>query len=1744
MRAASRPIQLIALEKLVSDGDSDQGQQILQFETPQTVRLIRLPRASCFIHYELKHYENQFVKNNFWLEIYGLDADAQKYRLLHAKRVNTDKAVQEYLIPVEGHLRFSNLVFKGGFSNTLVVVYAENSAGSGEQTGEKEGHSGEADAPQNNYNLISENVNSGVVEGLAIHLPADPLLQFRFQQMYQQEALLAADFESFERKFVPQLALFARYANILPSLFFGGQQESEEEKETTPELILSEIEKFGSFLANTVNRPKGQLSENDLQVYFSSLIICIGKLRLLMKKSMSEYGRPFFFETQTEQNRKITPELANVVRAAVDGRIGGECEQLVGHSLLCCVANSPGHVESLADVEFLMSLLTAVYKEPLAGMRLSAAFFSNFKRLCMNGKFRDQLVNKALNDTVARTFNADLPLNRKNDSNRSKHRENERRRERPSNNEETEQQRQKSKTNDGNQPVTNVSNADFVQRLNFKHMLLSTSKYTLNKRAHQHCIFMFIHYSRAFAQKTKSLYLQTAQKQNILSLFEDNYFNLQLHFRMLKELTKQSLWSLEEPPRIQDELTVDADQVHTGKGSIFQIMTLASRRKSRAIDCALVSFYNDELFLEYLLLYLSNTEVIRSALYEHVLLLACQLLFFIANCRGGIALLLTKKDFIQSICRLLQLLFESEHELFSRCTEHSFTKIRSKDVHVHSRFLYTGTAEKDWLATASLNTKIRISAIAGQYGLFFQNLNSAVSVMDEVSQKFMNWDNHQELSLALTQFDKLMLKSPLSAQATHVVLRESYFFDILMELLKVDSAATFARQQFEVMIACKMLYQFLREERGKSYTAVLRPLRDVLTHLERVVQEHLQTEGASSDDSPSAALFVHLWNLSTMINPFERLRDDFQKFRDGFQNCSRYTNINISTLLGSKGSYLTVEREFPKLDPKKYYARLTDYISFFKTAKDPENRLNEVISYLKAILWALKDNLTLYTDFVEIETFDKVNFLALVGVNIVQSMLGGSHGSRGAQAVYSHSKNQLIEDYLDLAAIAIKVQACKVTFKEGFKLQGKEYNNPGMFFAVVDMLSLVKDMNPGYFNELIADHVFDLDSLRKEPTGCQKLSLSRFKLASRIRSWQLSVQQPTFPVYLTANCKQKATELLPELVRFLILFARFPGSYDALLTELIFVAFERPLSIDVTLCAIALFIREPINWKNREKVEKMKEHIKNLFFEKARTGKKSTVVLLQRHGCTRPDSQFDIHMSERGYKNTISYLIDSYASASDSRVFVALGFLITAMVEWKDHAMCKEIAVILKGIVTLAVSVLMNALELNDHQIEHPQELIMEVREWVFARRKDDRRVEVDRVLYQVKKIGRLVQFVNFVALTGVLKLFLEEEDIATRLFILLDLGRVYRVFENAEVEVAWLNTKLEVMKLLGTMMDSNVGFAMQPGQGLSDDKEQTDILRSGNCFDFIEMINKELEVREPLYGLIGKGQAIEEMSETERLKLTIVERSLEMLEMATRNSKVRLISCYSGFSKPPSPDSKPLLDLRSFTSMLFDKSDDLSQDLERSRRNDKSAELKDKSGKNSSFLKPEQVLIVSKRILGYFDYYLRSALNLIPLRSENSFVYCEFGMKAIGSALFHKSSLKGNLDRLFDTHKRITALLSKDPLASQTMLSLKALETYATSFDRERKKVDRIDTSVVQVPAKERLIVYMKRTQRFESPITELTAKRHFLANFFAQMNRFLELKQQREGVQKPISREMLETSTKSFLSVKCDLNSQFRVC
>jgi hypothetical protein len=1784
-----QPISLVVCEEINSGTTEDPLTQVVSFEEPMRLLQIRLPRNSTTIHCKHKKYENQFIENGFDLVVFGLKAGTVQYELLFSETVNTDKAVREFVIPVLSHSLFTQLVFKGSYKKTLVVVYAETPRGPPGVT--QPPQAVDQGMPNLNPSLpVHEERLSHFPMQMEEVFPESPSLAVSALRRLRKSLLFSqSELRLSHEQLCPELLPKSSVSNINPSLF--SENDETQRKDDLFEMAeLEKLDQLGMYLKDMMGSRPESFSDEQVLVYFSTLNESIDRIKGFVERRQSQMSRSFFFENSFPENNKLSLDFCEVLRQSIRGQVGGEIEQTMSFSLLHLLSNSEAHVQRLCDFEFVSLFLSPVLEESSVSIRLTSSVFDCFANLVCHKGFRGLAMDDRLEIELRKTARVRLrfaSLSGGSAGESSGRDQPRRREERPKESRERSagkgqlppvgSERTPESTSNGRvakdplttdpalkanpadskaepskrESVDNRSHRDakdtdkapprsdrlacrdpptqpkrlegnFLFKINLNSMLLSDCYFKLKRFRSNHQLMSLVQFIDMFRANVKHLFSGDKGVPS-MSLFEDTYFCLNRIGHVLRELATGHNEVNTDQLRVNEDYRVAVRKVFNNQLSIKELLSQSVKAQTKVVSCLLANLLKDEHYLDYLVLFLSHSGLAESAFFESTLQLVLRQLFFLCTCRGGVALLVSESQFTQSLLRLLKAWFESEESLCSRAKESTFGRLSSKDSFVFSKFV----DESDFIRSGCFDrvdtAPLRIASMAGQFYFFVMNLNTAVSLLDRLSFCLSSWDNHQELLIVLSKIHSMFSKSTLSQQAVCMVLRESYFLNTLTLVLKVDDLAVYQTMRFEIAIVCRIICKLLSADKFKLTARVFPSLLKTVANLEDHATAYSRTVTGSANDQTHLRLLTDLANLKAILTTFAKANEDFAGFLSGFQSCSRYTHTNVTTLISNKQHYSNVDREFPRLDPKKYFSRLNDYLSFFKSTAQPDNRMTEALTHLKVLLFALKSNPSLNQLFVSSNLFDIVNFLALIGEHLLTALLGTSQSCREVQRVYQEHRNDLVSDCLDLFALAFKVLVAKAVFKEQQDVVGKEYENVDLFNAVINLVELFRGVGPNYFYELCVCRVFEMKQWVRLDSSPSKAAHTDHRFASSFRSFCFAKETPCFDSFLSTFARQKAQSLFSHLVRMVSLFSRFPGSFDTLLSELLFAVFARPDHREVFFLAMALFVSEPRRHQHREKVKKI---IHSLLFEKVRTAKHSKLVLMQKYGCMRLDSMLDLHIVQNGFMTTIEYLLCSFLTATDQRIVYSFGLLIVALVEWKDPLFCQTITLITKSVLKSSIRTLLTVLGFAEQPADDVEYMISELKSLEGKGPKCRLEMDIGKLVRELGRIGQLCQHMCLASTSGTLKVFLLEEEVPGYLFLVFWTARTSDWVEDATARQAFLSFKAQALRLLGLFMNEDIGFQLFTREGALDEKQFTDILVPKDIAHLMEFLGHELALSAPLKALL-RSHSPDPTSESEALVLRNFMSCMRLLVAVAENPVSKSFLCFSDYYRLIEHRHRSMLDLKELANLLFRFADDLMLE-----------------GRPIESNKLQLNVHSARRVTAVLDLFLQSAHLVTRQTLDDAYIVHEHCLNALTTVFFKGKPLSQALDKLRRVASKLSGFQSSQGTTTRITMMLDSLESFGNKVAKDKPQIERFDFLAETCDVRTRLSRYAKQFYKYEDSLVGLAEKRGFADCPFSQLAIVLESKFLRVSRLRNIGRDTLTRQLRAFSDHQCEFISRGLLC
>lgn len=1291
---------------------------------------------------------------------------------------------------------------------------------------------------------------------------------------------------------------------------------------------------------------------------------------------------------------------------------------------------------------------------------------------------------------------------------------------------------------------------------NVKALLESETRFFFNKHRLEHMILSLGQYLSQYHSTIKNIIAINLHQGSLLLHFERSYFLLKKIWKLIRGLVEAEKENMQINVKVIDKLKSSVREVLQSSSDIFDVLQKNTKQRSRMISNALATFLSDESFFELIILHLSNANFKSSDFYENTLSTSCRILLYIMNCDGGVCLILRNKPFVRDWIRFLKIEMDKSPDIIPYISENMLNSLDLYDSSVFGKHTFISPVlTMRCFSNPKEGKEARVSALAAQYLYLFENIVNAIGIMDNLYSSLLSLGNEYDIMLHLLQIAQMFENSLLSAQAISLVLKEEYFFETLMLILRVDSVELYDKVKYEVAVVCKILFKFLIKSPTEILFDKFVNLKETLKSLDKIVVAYCAIRPQHLREKSYIELDTYLTSLKTLIEPFEKLKEDYTSFVAGFQACSRYTHTNINTLLSNKQHFLNVEREFPKTDKKKYFGRLNDYLSFFKITSLKDNHILSSISYLKAINYCLNTNSSVYLHFVNSNIFDITNFIVLVSEMIVSCFVGLGGLSRQIQMTYLTHSTEILHDYVSVFNLGLKILFQKAQFKEQLEGHGKEYENVDLFLALINFIVIVKDIKPNYFYELCIKHVFELEEYYNAAFSPIKSPYKKHKYMMKFKSFCYSKEFAQPLTYMDNETKSMIIEIINTSVEMFAVWGKFPGSYDVLLTELIFLIFTKNINREVYFILLAIFINEPRKSANKEKIRKI---IHTLLFEKVRTLKKSKLILIQKYGSIRADSLFDVFVTQSGHSTTVEYFIHSYLTSANKSLFFSFGFFLMTLVEWKDASFCSLISSTIVSVFNNAIDTFFDLHRQAEYdakkRAENPERIDQE----------DSRNQDMTEDCIQALKIlGKVLEMMNLLSLTGIFKIYLLEANIVKQLFEFLSLKSNSFVFAQYPIHRYYLFTKLEITKLLNVFMDEDVGFAYKEKDNLTEDKFFSEVIPEEQIKELIKILNRELKVLR-FFEVTQDG--IEEHSNENEIEQEIFKNVLEILKKLARNPVSKNICAYGNYSKIVKKFKKPLLKLKPITKLIFkylpkrkiESPDDHTMHVEHSHidnwlkaEHDHHNHLGESRGPRKSHShemdesKQTQKLtqLSARKLTNLVDTYLQCAFMLVTHSIEDCFLYTDLRLQALTQILSAKNGLDDWLEKMHSVIGLLKEFNIEQNLLYRSELCLYCLTTYKQEFEAEKQSLERHIDIPERVEIKVRIQKYNKSYFRFEPTLEELSKRRNFLVNMFQYMNSVLENKFLRNSKHKNFCKISFTRKIEYFFDIKCILIRSSRV-
>lgn len=1630
----------------------------IEFDAPRELAQIRLPRSNSTVHIDLPKLEIQFLENNFALEIFSRSKDQSDYQLVFSDQVDTEKIIQDLIIPMENREKVNELIIRGQFANLPLVIYAKPASDVTDEIIDANARFEAIENLRNNYTKLKNRLDP---ELSALNLGK---LIFRGSGL----------------------------EDIDPSLLFSDRAEDVRDEENMEDIGRKLEDQTNGLIVFSKNSDLLK-EDNNIRVYLNTLNDLQLLLRQIIATKKSSVHYPYFLESSIHKEM-VTSNVIEIGLKAIRGDVDHFNEIILGVELLGSLADS-GFKIGISDLQTFSSIGVSI------GLQKSC--LDLYKKALFNGELSNVEVTGTLaipkpideedvlrkRDSEARNRSRSKKSSRKEKRSRernekkekkekkdkkdkkdkkekkeSRHRDSEERKDKKhrkdkasrevdkekkdrkdkkdkkerkeKKDKKSKRDRKKSESFDQkalaeeipelpNDRIYVKTDLQNIYHYNTKRLLNCTNSTTFNICYDTQVLLTLKQYIVLLSEDLKSLEAEQFTTPRIIEIYENTNFHLRKLFKHLKKLTKSQPATEQDHNNIVQELKSDMETVVQINTAVYNTTRKNSEKQAKVISYALANILNESKLLKLLLLVLVNPQLSNSYLHEDITILCLNIMAFFANCVGGVSFLIKDQGFFEDFLSMLKGITHINNKPI-------YEESALNTLNIGSNLFYETAVELDILEGDNFSDPDRRQKLVlSQYYYYFHNLNLGMAIINDIYKSLLVMDTPHDLILSLIRLNRFIDNSLIAQQAFASILKEEYIMDTFILILKVDSIELYGKVRLEISLVCEIIYKCLIADDGRLVYKHHVSLGKALESVQHHVDTYFKANPYTVYEKEYMQLERYLFSLRSLLKPIKLLSEDFQSFINGYQEDSRYTLTNINTLLSNKQHFLNVEREFPRSDKKKLIARYNDYLSFFKTEASKNNKVVPFYQNLKIFNYTLGLNSSLFNQYISANIFDVLNFVTLVSELIASTNLHFSLQGRHVRKVYTDDNIDILKSHLMLLDEGVKIYLKKLDFKEDKYNLDKEYENFDLFVNLINLLTNLTKFNPKLFTEVCIQEIFELQGALNTNNKETKIGNNKGRVLSKLTALIFVDKSPLKHIYIDEKTQSHVNSLIINLVRLITKWSLYPGSYDILLSELIFIIFNKNSDRAIAFYLLATFINKPKTSINREKFRKI---IHTLLFEKVRTLKKSKLVLIQKYGSLRSDSLFDIHVTRNGFGTTIEYIIESFVLNADPELFNSISCLLAAIIDWKDFQFIQQIHQLLDDI-------LLKYIEKLNQTLEDP-----------------------DECQQVVKKVAKLVNLFYFLCSTGTFKIYLIESKYQYILTKLLDVLSK-PIFVHEEVKEHALSLEADINNVFAIFMDPDIGFQFQKIEMTIEEKNYTEILQPKDIVKLIKYYKKEL--RRPNNVLERKMQSFEtegnELEQETHLYFT----KLRALRNIIKNPVGKLVCLYGEYTTEVFKKTKPTLKLRHMTGLFSD-----FPSLEN--------------------LKTDQINFVAQ----VFKVYLSLAYNLLLDTDDVNFVTSSYRTRA-----FEKIIGK-TVQEFCDFTGRAIEILTSRPLrknyAQKMILYYAGFQKYTASLSDKSKHAERYPELPDCVDLKTRIQKFNKSYYKFEKGLLDHLRDKHYYENAF----------------------------------------------
>ena len=1617
----------------------------VEFDSSKELCQIRLPRSNTTIHGDLPKLELQFLENNFTLEVFLRRKNQSDYQLAFSEHVDTEKIIQDLIIPIEDRAKVNELIIRGQFTNLPIVVYATQAADDSSEDTDLGERLRVIESLRNNYTKLKNRLDP--------ELSALNLSKLVFRGSGLEE--------------------------IDPSLLFSDSLENVRDEENIEDIARKLEDQTNGLIVFTKNSELLK-EDSNIKIYLNTLNDLQLLLRQMITTTKSSVHYPYFI-VNTSQTSIVPKNVIDIGIKAIEGNIDHYNEISLGIELL----------KSLVDIGFNIGINELkAFDDISISIGLEKNCLELYKKLLFNGELTNVEVKDKIDipkpleeENVLRkrgsesrkhsrskkSSNKDrISRERKDKKERKEKKEKKHKKERKEKKEKKERKERKhSKSpsldkakdkkerkdkkdkrdkkkkekspnkltidNDKHKDNHHYSKDQILATLdlknlyhyNTKRLLYSTNVINFNICYDTQSILTLKEYINLLAEDLKTIEKTSETTSDMTGAYEDIHFHMNKVLKYLRTVTKFQLNSESDNNNIIQEIKSDIENVVQTSNSVYKTSLNDSEKYSNIISYALAKFLNECELLKILLLVLVSPNISQSYLQEEIVILILKIILFISDCVGGVSFLIKNQELFEDyILTLKTMTHVDEKPIYE---ENDLNEINIDSKCFYETLINLDKVEND----KTIKSDNRKVVFLSQYYFYLCNLNIGMSIVNDIYKSLLVMDTPHDLMLSLIRLNRHIDNSLIAHQSFLSILKEEYIMNTFILIIKVDSIELYGKVRLEISLVCEILYKCLLADDGRLMYKYHNTLSKAIESVENHVTNYFKANPYMIYEKEYLHLEKYLHGLIALLRPIKLLSEDFQSFVHGYQEDARYTLTNINTLLSNKQHFLNVEREFPRSDKKKLLARYNDYLAFFKTEANKNNKLVPFYHNLKIINYTLGLNSSLFYEYISANIFDVLNFVTLVSELIASTNLHFSLQGRHVRKTYMENNMDIMRSHLMLLDKSVQIFIKKLDFKENKYNLDKEYENYDLFISLIELLTRLTKFNPRLFIEVCSQHIFELASTFETQYKDTKISHKKGYRNSKLRMMMFVNKSPTKHIYIDEKTTSYVNSLIVNIVRLIDKWSSYPGSYDVLLSELIFMVFNKNSDRSTIFYLIAVFLNGPKRSVNREKFRKI---IHTLFFEKVRTLKKSKLVLIQKYGSLRSDSLFDIHVTRNGYGTTIEYVIESFVTIADPELFNAICCFLAAIIDWKDFQYVQQIHQFIDDI-------LIKQLEHLNKTLEDP-----------------------DECQIVLKKIAKLVNLYYFLSCTGTFKIYLIETKLQYILAKLLDtLSKP--IFAHEDVREYSIILETDINKIYNIFMEENVGFPFKKVDIVQEEKYYTEILQPKDIHKLVRYYKNEF--RKPNNLLERKIKNISSDFEEldQEFKLFILK--LKVLKNISTNPVGKLILLYGEYMTEVLKKTNPSLKLKHMT--------DLFNDFISSENSDN-----------------RTILFVAK----CYKLYLSIAYNLVLENEESNFVISTYRIRAF-SKIFgcDIKEFTNSIPKMLDIFR---LKLHNKHIIEYMSLYYVGFQRYLTTIDDKSKQIERYPELPESVEIKLRLQKFNKSYFKLEKDLLDYIRTKPFYENAF----------------------------------------------